>query len=110
MDIIFSRHYAFNLFSQYSDFTDNEYIKEEMKLIKETCDELRNNNNIKFKAMCIIIRIPLSGVPEVITTSALDCAFLSLGFRSPSCFCSFTPKNMLSDFFASISSLRRKTL
>jgi len=41
MDIIFSGHYAFNLFSYYSDFTDNEYIKEEMKLIKETCDEIR---------------------------------------------------------------------
>jgi hypothetical protein len=53
MDIVFSRHYAFNLFSQYSNFTDNEYIKEEMKLIKETCDEIRNNNNIKIKALLL---------------------------------------------------------
>ncbi len=51
--ILPSVSYAFNLFSHYPDFTDNEYIKEEMKLIKETCDEIRNDNNIKIKAMLL---------------------------------------------------------
>ncbi|KAG0597462.1 hypothetical protein M758_UG340900 [Ceratodon purpureus] len=53
---IFSRQYAFNLFSHNSPITGNGYNEEEMKLVKET-RKIWNDNEVKVSATCI--RVPV---------------------------------------------------
>lgn len=53
---IFSRQYAFNLFSHNSPVTGNGYNEEEMKLVKET-RKIWNDNEVKVTATCI--RVPV---------------------------------------------------
>jgi aspartate-semialdehyde dehydrogenase len=53
---IFSRQYAFNLFSHNSPVTANGYNEEEMKLVKET-RKIWNDHEVKVTATCI--RVPV---------------------------------------------------
>jgi aspartate-semialdehyde dehydrogenase len=53
---IFSRQYAFNLFSHNSPVTANGYNEEEMKLVKET-RKIWNDDTVKVTATCI--RVPV---------------------------------------------------
>eukprot|EP00245_Coleochaete_scutata_P006780 TRINITY_DN21564_c0_g1_i1.p1 TRINITY_DN21564_c0_g1~~TRINITY_DN21564_c0_g1_i1.p1 ORF type:complete len:412 (-),score=93.78 TRINITY_DN21564_c0_g1_i1:527-1726(-) len=53
---IFSRQYAFNLFSHNSDVTENGYNEEELKMVKET-RKIWNNKDVKVTATCI--RVPV---------------------------------------------------
>ncbi|KAM2655557.1 hypothetical protein EV1_011185 [Malus domestica] len=53
---IFSRQYAFNLFSHNSAVLSNGYNEEEMKLVKET-RKIWSDNDVKVTATCI--RVPV---------------------------------------------------
>ncbi|KAK2427402.1 aspartate-semialdehyde dehydrogenase [Trifolium repens] len=53
---IFSRQYAFNLFSHNAPVLSNGYNEEEMKLVKET-RKIWNDKDVKVTATCI--RVPV---------------------------------------------------
>src|SRR5699024_10713222 len=48
--------FAFNLIPQIDDFTDNEYTKEEMKIINET-KKILEDKNLQIAATCV--RVPV---------------------------------------------------
>ncbi|XP_048428267.1 aspartate-semialdehyde dehydrogenase-like isoform X2 [Pyrus x bretschneideri] len=54
---IFSRQYAFNLFSHNSAVLSNGYNEEKMKLVKET-RKIWSDNDVKVTATCI--RVPVT--------------------------------------------------